>query len=80
MVTKSEDEIAPPSNDRFVTTVRWSDPSDCDTCAHVGDTGRTCLAFQYPGHIPYEIMQGEVSHKTPYPGDGGIQWAPKSGK
>ena len=36
------------------------------------DDGAICKAF--PEGIPEEIFEGPVSHKTPYPGDHGIQW------
>lgn len=44
----------------------------CTRCRH--NTGyRTCKAFE---EIPYLIWLGENDHKKPYPGDGGIQFAP----
>ena len=36
----------------------------------------TCKAF--PDGIPREILDGEVKHTKPYPGDHGIQFEPLS--
>jgi hypothetical protein len=61
---------------------RWRlNSPTCDNCRHLhyGDKsnwrkGETCAAF--PEGIPIEIWNGEHSHRTPYPGDRGIQFAP----
>lgn len=54
----------------------------CHTCRHEGplratpDGPRlTCAAF--PAGIPDPILEGDHDHHTPYPGDHGIQYAPK---
>jgi hypothetical protein len=57
----------------------------CSTCRHLFPeptyealTGTRlpdgCMAF--PMGIPDEIFQGDHDHRTPYEGDGGIQYAP----
>jgi len=48
------------------------DKGICNQCKHVHDDGVTCDAF--PGGIPEEILTGDVSHKKPYKGDGGIHY------
>jgi len=54
--------------------VRWVH-ADCDTCKNKSQTlGARCVA--YPDGIPQSILLGEVSHKTPYEGDGGIMYEP----
>lgn len=44
----------------------------CIRCRYYFMTRSACLAF--PKGIPQEILDGEVDHKTPYPGDQGIQY------
>ena len=45
----------------------------CLRCAHY--TGQAeCEAF--PDGIPVAIIQGEIDHTKPYPGDNGIQFEP----
>jgi hypothetical protein len=39
-----------------------------------------CLAFDTGAGIPADIWAGKVSHETPYPGDGGIQFVPDPDK
>lgn len=46
----------------------------CSFCIHYhrGEEDDTCDAF--PDGIPDEIWRGDNDHKTPYPGDHGIQF------
>ena len=45
----------------------------CDECTQLTNRHtHTCKAF--PEGIPPEIWNIEVDHKTPYPGDNGIQY------
>jgi hypothetical protein len=47
----------------------------CEDCRHrVGYSHLTCAAF--PDRIPEAIWNGQHDHRTPYPNDGGIQYAP----
>lgn len=54
--------------------VEVSDPPQCSACRHYRG-GITCDA--YPELIPPEIFVGDVDHRAPYPGDHGIQFAPR---
>ena len=53
----------------------------CYTCVQANDLEvypPTCKAF--PQRIPKEIMFDGFDHTKPYPGDGGIRYAPKRRK
>jgi hypothetical protein len=43
----------------------------CTWCRHLELGSRSCAAFR---EIPLPIWKGENDHKSPYPGDGGIQF------
>lgn len=47
--------------------MKWS---QCVYCTRKHTTGATCDAF--PGGIPNEILHNDVSHRLPFPGDGGL--------
>jgi len=52
----------------------------CATCARFDREDRTrevCTAF--PGGIPTAILEGQVDHKTPVPGDCGLTYEPVAG-
>jgi len=48
----------------------------CTFCCHIDPRPRrrTCKAF--PGGIPEEIWLGTNDHRLPFPGDGGMTFAP----
>ncbi len=49
----------------------------CTRCRHFrAGQGRTCAAFPERDSIPEAIWLGEHDHRTPYPGDHGIQFEP----
>lgn len=51
-------------------------PEQCQACKHYQPKrGNYCDA--YPDTpIPREILEMQVDHRNPYPGDQGIQWEP----
>lgn len=49
-------------------------PVLCLECRHYVRSDRVCRAF--PRGIPEEIRRGDVDHRDPYFGDGGLQFAP----
>lgn len=61
-------------NSAEADTTRMTLPP-CVTCKHRDTFGPTCTAF--PFGIPHAILTGENQHRTPYPGDHGITWAPE---
>lgn len=60
---------------RFLSsTLRVITPS-CYSCRHRATYPLYCTAF--PTGIPAAILGGEHDHKTPFPGDHGVQYTPK---
>ena len=50
----------------------------CLFCAHLSqNVARQCAAFE---HIPDDIWHARNDHRKPYPGDHGIQFAPREEK
>lgn len=49
-------------------------PRPCVGCEYYDQPEWNCRAF--PLGIPDEIKRGEHDHRTPYPGDGGLQFNP----
>lgn len=47
----------------------------CARCVRRHDDGVTCDAF--PEAIPEQILDGELDHKKPFPGDHGLQFKPR---
>lgn len=51
-------------------------PPSCLECRHFAAlSGMRCAAF--PDGIPYPIRSGDVDHRHPFPGDHGVQFAPR---
>jgi|GEM_PF-4753786 len=51
--------------------------SMCFECIHANDGWGSCTAF--PDGIPNSILLGDVDHRVPVEGDGGIQFVPVAG-
>ena len=51
-------------------------PRPCVGCKHYNQPEWHCRAF--PHGIPDPIKRGEHDHRTPFPGDGGLQFEPIS--
>jgi hypothetical protein len=47
-------------------------PKPCTSCVRWHRGTLTCEA--YPGRIPDAILDGREQHRTPYPGDRGLQY------
>ena len=58
-------------NDNFIqkNAVKY-----CNRCRHRTPNTATCKAF--PDGIPYEVLVGDVDHKTRIPGDRGVVFEP----
>lgn len=44
----------------------------CNGCAHLQESGPVWRCAAFDGPIPEAILNGRVSHKEAYPGDGGV--------
>ena len=55
-------------------------PEQCEPCKHFRSKqpGGFCSAFPDGEGIPLAILDIEVDHRLPYPGDHGIRWEPKA--
>ena len=55
----------------------------CNLCKHhrpeQAEHGRTCAAYPKADSIPLEIWTGKNKHKSPFPGDHGIQLEAREG-
>ena len=72
-----EEPVEVTSPGKFVADLKQV-RSDCQTCMNRSRILlNRCVAF--PDGIPQPILLGEVSHKVPYPGDGGIEYKPIKG-
>jgi hypothetical protein len=69
----STDEVEWPRLDRFVGRVEDLVWASCVSCLRKA-RGPICEA--YPDGIPEVILNGNVDHKTPYPGDHGLTYLP----
>ena len=60
-------------------SVQIGTPQQCARCAHLRDPASwRCDAF--PGGIPAKILTDRHDHRTHYPGDNGIRFAPRPGQ
>lgn len=83
-VQRCKERGVAPSILRFVEFGPVEVLTPCATCKHRHSSGIHCVAFPVGsgirnplgGAIPQEILLGHHDHRTPFDGDGGIQWEP----
>lgn len=67
--------MAENNDNKFVYVPVDNVVSQCALCKHKTLPGNFCTAF--PDGIPILIMDNDIKHDVPYPGDNGIQFEPR---
>lgn len=49
----------------------------CMTCKHLIDDPERLICRAFPNGIPEAILDNQADHRTPYPGDQGVQYERK---